>query len=209
MTQDRAKNEKRQRCEVEKAGKVVDQCRSRSSALVFLFFLCAAAGRCQSFNPDAPKPGSEAPTLTFTQVLQLPVGTKADWPSLRGKVVVLEFWATWCAPYIAEIPVLNSLASSLDSDKFVFLAVDDEDPPIVERFLKEKPIEGWIGLGTTGESFKRYGVMARPTTMIVDGTGHMGDDDCPSGTDQARTIGCFSRGQTGHYRRRGGPGTSS
>lgn len=122
---------------------------------------------------DVPKPGSPAPALTFTHLLQAPAGAKVDWPSLHGKVVVLEFWATWCAPCVAEIPVLNTLVASVDSAKVQFISVDDEEPAVVEAFLKKKPIPGWIGIDTSGELFKRFGVYERPTTIVIDPQGRV------------------------------------
>jgi len=127
----------------------------------------------QNLNPMAPKPGSPAPPLTFNHLLQAPPDAKADWPSLHGKVVVLEFWATWCVPCIAEIPVLNSLQASLDPTKVQFVSVDDEDPAIVDKFLKKRPISGWLGFDTSSSVFERYGVNARPATIIIDPSGHI------------------------------------
>jgi uncharacterized protein (TIGR03435 family) len=122
---------------------------------------------------DDVKPGDAAPALTFTKLLQAPAGTKVDWPSLHGKVVVLEFWATWCAPCVAEIPILNALVSSLDGAKVQFVSVDDEDPEIVEAFLKKKPISGWLGIDNSGTLFDHYGVSARPTTVVIDPDGRV------------------------------------
>ena len=130
-------------------------------------------------NTSLPKPGTHAPALNFTKILQAPAGTKADLPSLRGKVVVLEFWATWCAPCIGEIPVLNALAASLDPGKVQFISVDDQEPAVVEAFLKKKPISGWVALDTTGAIFQRYGVNARPATIVIGPDGRVVSSSIP------------------------------
>ena len=145
----------------------------KSAAISCLLLCWLSCAQGQTLNPNAPKLGNPAPPLTYTQLLQAPEGTKADWPSLRGKVVVLEFWATWCGPCIAEIPVLNHLADSLDSRKVQFIAVDDEDPDKVQAFLKKNPISGWVMLDTTEAVFKQFDVGPRPTTIVVDTKGRV------------------------------------
>jgi len=122
-------------------------------------------------NPGSPKVGGAAPAMSFTKLLQAPEGTAVDWPSMKGKVVVLEFWATWCVPCVAEIPVMNSLVAGVDPAKVQFISVDDEDPAVVEGFLKKHPMSGWIGLDTTGKVYERFGVDARPATMVIDPMG--------------------------------------
>lgn len=116
-----------------------------------------------------PVKGAPAPPLQFTQLLQAPAGARADWGALRGKVVVLEFWATWCAPCVMEIPHWNKLAVSLDPAKFQFISVDDkEDPKVVQSFLAKRKMVGWVGIDATGRVFTPYGVKFMPTTIIVD-----------------------------------------
>jgi uncharacterized protein (TIGR03435 family) len=122
---------------------------------------------------STPTISQPAPALTFTHLLQAPPSTKIDWFSLRGKVVVLEFWATWCAPCVAEIPHLNALAQSLASSNIQFIAVDDEDPAVVTPFLARKPISGWVGLDTTSRILNAYGVEFRPATFVIDTQGRI------------------------------------
>jgi thiol-disulfide isomerase/thioredoxin len=118
-----------------------------------------------------PAKGTTAPALDSLELLQAPGRTKADWASLRGKVVVLEFWATWCSPCVASLPHLNQLVESLDPAKFQFLSVDDEDRKAVETFLAKKKMAGWVGVDASGSVFAAYGIRSRPTSVIVDGNG--------------------------------------
>ena len=118
-----------------------------------------------------PEKGTPAPPLETLTLLQAPSGARADWASLKGKVVVLEFWATWCSPCVASLPRFNQLVESLDPAKFQFISIDDEDPKAVQNFLNKKKMSGWVGVDPSGGVFGLYGVESRPTTIIVDGNG--------------------------------------
>jgi uncharacterized protein (TIGR03435 family) len=118
-----------------------------------------------------PEKGTPAPPLDTLKLLQAPPEARADWPSLKGKVVVLEFWATWCSPCVASLPHLNQLVESLDPTKFQFISIDDEDLHSVQTFLTKKKMSGWVGIDASGGVFGLYGVESRPTTIIIDGNG--------------------------------------
>ena len=118
-----------------------------------------------------PKKGSPAPPLDSLTLLQAPSGAKAGWASLRGKVVVLEFWATWCSPCVASLPHLNHLVASLDPAKFQFISIDDEERKAVQNFAAKKKTAGWIGIDASSKVFTAYGITSRPTTVIVDANG--------------------------------------
>jgi thiol-disulfide isomerase/thioredoxin len=139
--------------------------RLRMAAIALVVVCCLPAFAA------TPVVGQPAPPLTFTDLLQVPAGVKADWPSLRGKVVVLEFWATWCAGCIEEIPQLNALIQSLDPNKVQLIAVDDEDPALVKKFLAKSPINGWVALDTSKKIIDAYDVQVRPRTVVVDAQG--------------------------------------
>src|SRR5271155_3308970 len=118
-----------------------------------------------------PEKGAPAPPLDTLKLLQAPLGARADWEGLKGKVVVLEFWATWCSPCVASLPHLNQLVESLGPARFQFISIDDEDLNAVQTFLTKKKMSGWVGVDASGGVFGLYGVESRPTTIIVDGSG--------------------------------------
>jgi uncharacterized protein (TIGR03435 family) len=120
----------------------------------------------------ALKVGDAAPLLHFEKLLQAPMGSRGSWDELKGKVVVLEFWATWCGPCRDAMPHLNELVNQFKNKPVQFISVTDEDEWRVNNFLKfATPISGWIGLDTYGAMFKAYNVWARPHTVVVDQKG--------------------------------------
>ena len=88
----------------------------------------------------------------------------------RGKVVLLNFWATWCAPCIQELPSLQALQQRMPG--VVILAVSvDEDPDAYHRFLSEHP----LSFTTVEDSARRvnalYGTSLFPETYVIDRNG--------------------------------------
>ncbi|MGA2850434.1 MAG: redoxin family protein [Terracidiphilus sp.] len=138
----------------------------RSICYVLLFFFASSL-------LALPKAGIAAPKLQFEKLLQAPAGTHTDWPSLKGRTVVLEFWATWCGPCVQSIPYLNQLAASVDPKKVIFIAIDDEDPQTIENFIRRRKMASWIALDPSKATFKSYGVTERPATIVVDGSGRI------------------------------------
>ncbi|MGH9728779.1 MAG: TIGR03435 family protein [Candidatus Acidiferrales bacterium] len=117
------------------------------------------------------KTNESAPPLTIEQLLNAPQETRATWDSLRGKAVVLEFWATWCGGCVANIPHLNSLVTKFSGRPIQFLSITDESKDVVTRFLKQISIDGWIALDSNDATFKAYQVLGRPTMALVDSNG--------------------------------------
>jgi len=143
-----------------------------SAAIICLLVLMtvsgsASPGQIQQIEAPDLRPGTVPPDLGLTSILQAPDGTKADWSSLKGKVVVLEFWATWCAPCIAVQPHLNELTEEFKDKPVQFISVTNEDESTVKNFLKRRQIKGWIGLDTAGVATKAYGAFAIPKTVVV------------------------------------------
>ncbi len=108
--------------------------------------------------------------MIFEDVLQAPDGLPLDIAVHQGKVVVLEFWATWCKPCIESIPHLNQLAAQFDQD-VIFIAVTDEPRATVEPKLDKLNIHSWIACDTDRSVFKNFNVTGLPHTVIIDADG--------------------------------------
>jgi len=100
-------------------------------------------------------------------------GKPAHLSDFRGKVVVLNFWATWCPPCIEETPELNQLQKYIASRNGVVLGVAaDEDPAIYEQFLREHGVvfPTYRDPGTTNNHSPiaaTYGTSMYPETYII------------------------------------------
>jgi peroxiredoxin len=87
---------------------------------------------------------------------------------LKGKIVLVNFWATWCVQCIREMPHFQKILDILGNEKFEIVAIDVKDPQKrVEKFLKSKSYTFQVLLDTKGEVYKSYGVRGFPTTYIL------------------------------------------
>lgn len=88
---------------------------------------------------------------------------------LKGKIVVLNFWATWCPPCVEETPALNRLQKYIDSRGGMVLGVSvDEDGAAYEKFLKDQSVVFPTYRDATKKSAADYGTSMYPETYIID-----------------------------------------
>jgi thiol-disulfide isomerase/thioredoxin len=140
-------------------------------------------------NLDLVKPittGDEAPALALAQIG--PAGKLGDRVTLadtRGKITVLDFWATWCGPCLASMPRLEKLARAHPDVAVVTINLDD---PVAARALFDSHGYTMKLLADDGDVSQRYGVSSIPHTVLIDRHGRVRDVVRGTGTDLAATI---------------------
>ncbi|MDR1212408.1 MAG: TlpA family protein disulfide reductase [Spirochaetaceae bacterium] len=153
-------------------------------SVLAVFALCAPLG-AQGRRTDIPQDVAQAfsragvpvlrqrgPAPNFT--LKTPDGTNISLASLRGKVVFLNFWATWCGPCRVEMPSMETVYGQLRGRGFEVLAVDvQERSQDVQNFFREFGLTFPAVLDTTGRISRVYNITAFPTTFIIDREGNI------------------------------------
>ncbi len=108
-------------------------------------------------------------------------GRKVDLASFKGKVIVLEFWATWCAPCREEIPVVNQIYKAYREKGLVVIGIslDRKPPKEVKKFLDEMQVE-YLNVMGNEETLERYSQVANlgpirgiPATFVIDRQGRI------------------------------------
>jgi len=135
-------------------------------AIVFLFLGWSAA-QAQELKPYA---GGSTPPLKLKD-LQGKTHALADY---RGQVVMVQFWATYCAPCIKEMPSMQRMQAKLAGKPFKILAVNmGESEAEVRAFLKKVNVDFTILMDGEGEALAAWKVFVAPSTFIVDPDGHI------------------------------------
>ncbi len=118
------------------------------------------------------KVNKKAPEILVTDWIQNAPVDK----DLTGKLIVLEFWATWCGPCIAAVPHLNELQKEFNRPDLYFISMTDEQVPVAERILKRISFSSIVVTDTSKQTQKNYGDSVNgltfiPITILIDEEG--------------------------------------
>lgn len=134
-----------------------------------LFFLLALAGGLSGAakplgNLRELKERENAPPFALSDL----EGKKVRLSDFQGRIVFLNFWATWCEPCKEEIPAMEKLYRDLKSDSFVIVGVNvKEGKKPVQKFVRDFTVTFPVLLDTEGEVGLLYGAWGLPTTYII------------------------------------------
>lgn len=154
--------------------------RSRVAASTFALTLPVAAalflGACSpSTKVEAADTAHSGRALAPDFTLKDSNGASVKLSDYRGKVVLLDFWATWCGPCKVEIPWFMEFEQTYKDRKFAVIGVsmDDDGWSVVKPYIEQHKMNYRVLLGNDGVGTLYGGVDALPTTFLIDRNGHI------------------------------------
>jgi peroxiredoxin len=146
--------------------------RGRVKLALLLLLAGLAAGLCVHHGPPGPtlKPGEVAPDFQLSTIDGAPFALA----SLRGRIVVLNFWATWCPPCVEEMPSLEGLHQALAAEGLTVVgAAGDGKAADVQSFTRRLGLT-FLQLHDAGSAVAhRYRAYGYPTTVVIDRAGRV------------------------------------
>jgi thiol-disulfide isomerase/thioredoxin len=125
--------------------------------------------------------GTVRPAIDFTTAS----GEHPSWDRLAGKVVVLDFWATWCAPCIQDFPKLSALKQHFAERNVVFYSITYEKPGAANEVLVKHPLSTTIGFDNDFRTYKSLNAWGIPVVYIFDKSGKLAADLHPDDLNAA------------------------
>jgi tetratricopeptide (TPR) repeat protein len=140
------------------------QNREEDAAAAFKNFIAAAA-KNPAYEQDLPvTPRAPAPAFTINDS----EGRAISSDSLRGRYVLLDFWATWCGPCIRALPMVRALARYFPPDQFALISVDEDSPDqdVWRRFIAQQKMDWTQVWDKEAQLYHDFGLAPRPDLSI-------------------------------------------
>jgi peroxiredoxin len=136
--------------------------------LVLLIFFLASACKEKAEKSSLPKLGTAAIDFNFQDLK----GQTWSLDKVRGKVLLLRFWADWCPYCRYEMPIIDKYYRKLNKEGFLVLAVNvKQSAEVALAFTAQLDVTFPVPLDPEGKMAKRYGVYAIPTNFLIDRQG--------------------------------------
>ena len=147
---------------------------------VFISFgLAIALGVFAVAGAKGPKVGEKPPELTISKTIGGPDASKLTLSQLKGKAVVLDFWATWCGPCVASIPHMNELVEQFKGKPVEFISISSEDEATLKKFIAKKPLKSIVAIDKGSTTSDAYDVQGIPHIVVIDPQGKIAKIDHP------------------------------
>jgi cytochrome c biogenesis protein CcmG/thiol:disulfide interchange protein DsbE len=118
--------------------------------------------------------GQPAPDFTLAVAANGDAGARMQLTELRGRPVVIDFWASWCGPCAVQAPILDRLARKYEGRGLVVLGVNIDDPPAVAKeYARRKGLSYPILVDPRDQAAGVYGVSTLPSVIVVDREGNV------------------------------------
>jgi thiol-disulfide isomerase/thioredoxin len=118
----------------------------------------------------AVEPGSVAPAFA----LPTAAGATVRLADLRGQVVYVDFWASWCGPCKRSFPWMNELQQRYGSQGFAIVAINvDKKREDADRFLRQVPASFTVAFDAAGAAPAAYGAKSMPSSFLIDARGNV------------------------------------
>jgi thiol-disulfide isomerase/thioredoxin len=155
-----------------------DQVAVRLALVVSAFLLVATAPAAEEKKPERARPALEAGSIPHDELGKDISGQPTLISDHRGKVVIVTFWASWCAPCRKELPVLATVAKKVGPEHLKIIAInyrDDQKPfKQVAKILSDFPIT--ILRDSSGRAAKKYEVNGIPRMIVIGRDGKVSAD---------------------------------
>lgn len=159
---------------------------SKKNKLCLVIAALLAIALATSCANNSPGESGTAPDFQFKGL----DGQTVSLSGLKGKPVLLNFWATWCPPCRGEMPYLQQIYNDVGWKErgLVILAVNIQEPAAeVSKFMTDNKLSFPVLLDTAGDAARRYNVASIPSTFIIDKDGIIKDSRVGAFSNKAQT----------------------